>query len=172
MDHLLKGSFGTVSTSASACQKGAAAAVAEAEKEPVEPPTPFGPSTSPWADVNRGNDADDKSLLEDIESMSPEEIDGMMYRVAACQASEMDFFRAADILLVSDRFFYTFVPDLGKLGSSTCHGDAPSGQNGVRRHGVPLRFLATHKEVAWEINGKLQTLIGAAKRTGDPSDVW
>lgn len=38
--------------------------------------------------------------------------------------------------------------------------------------GVPLYLLAAHPAVAWEVDGVLQTLIGAAKRTGDPEDVW
>ena len=39
-------------------------------------------------------------------------------------------------------------------------------------HGVPLRLVARHPDVAWEVEGQLQLLIGAAKRTGDPRDVW
>ena len=39
-------------------------------------------------------------------------------------------------------------------------------------HGVPLGLVARHPEVAWEVDGQLQLLIGAAKRTGDPKDVW
>lgn len=39
-------------------------------------------------------------------------------------------------------------------------------------HGVPLRLVARHPDVAWEVDGQLQLLIGAAKRTGDPRDVW
>ena len=39
-------------------------------------------------------------------------------------------------------------------------------------HGVPLRLVARHPDVAWEVDGQLQLLIGAAKRTGDPKDVW
>ena len=35
-------------------------------------------------------------------------------------------------------------------------------------HGVPLRLVARHPDVAWEVDGQLQLLIGAAKRTGDP----
>ena len=38
--------------------------------------------------------------------------------------------------------------------------------------GVPLCLVARQPDVAWELNGQLQLLIGAAKRTGDPSDVW
>ena len=38
--------------------------------------------------------------------------------------------------------------------------------------GVPLRLVARHPDVAWEVEGQLQLLIGAAKRTGDPKDVW
>ena len=45
-----------------------------------------------------------------------------------------------------------------------------SGDSGGR--GVPLRLVAQHPDVAWEVDGQLQLLIGAAKRTGDPSDVW
>ena len=44
--------------------------------------------------------------------------------------------------------------------------------SGSPGHGVPLRFLARHPDVAWEVDGQLQLLIGAAKRTGDPTDVW
>ena len=39
-------------------------------------------------------------------------------------------------------------------------------------HGVPLCLVARQPDVAWEVDGQLQLLIGAAKRTGDPSDVW
>ena len=47
---------------------------------------------------------------------------------------------------------------------------AAEGISGGR--GVPLRLVAQQPDVAWEVDGQLQLLIGAAKRTGDPSDVW
>lgn len=76
--------------------------------------------------------------------------------------------QAADLLLISPphtidptSFAVPFNPHVQRSAS------------GARRKcGVPLRLLAQHPEVAWETDGRLQPLIGAAKRTGDPSDVW
>ena len=45
-------------------------------------------------------------------------------------------------------------------------------QGATGGRGVPLRLVAQQPDVAWEVDGQLQLLIGAAKRTGDPSDVW
>mmetsp|Transcript_21496 Transcript_21496/g.50096 ORF Transcript_21496/g.50096 Transcript_21496/m.50096 type:complete len:147 (-) Transcript_21496:14-454(-) len=42
----------------------------------------------------------------------------------------------------------------------------------AKTRGIPLRYLAGCQEVAWEYNGRLQPLIGAQHRTGDPDDVW
>ena len=49
---------------------------------------------------------------------------------------------------------------------------AVEGAEGAGGRGVPLRLVAQQPDVAWEVDGQLQLLIGAAKRTGDPSDVW
>eukprot|EP00435_Cladocopium_sp_Y103_P028914 s1379_g7.t1 len=49
------------------------------------------------------------------------------------------------------------IPSRGKAT-----GKAPS-------RGVPLKYLASCPEVAWEFNGQLQPLIGAVNRTGQAS---
>lgn len=56
--------------------------------------------------------------------------------------------------------------------SSWAPEEVPAEAPGATGHGIPLRLLARHPDVAWEVGGQLQLLIGAAKRTGDPKDVW
>ena len=60
--------------------------------------------------------------------------------------------------------------EASRRGSGRTGSGGGSGDSGGR--GVPLRLVAQHPDVAWEVDGQLQLLIGAAKRTGDPSDVW
>mmetsp|Transcript_42101 Transcript_42101/g.78233 ORF Transcript_42101/g.78233 Transcript_42101/m.78233 type:complete len:182 (-) Transcript_42101:38-583(-) len=104
-------------------------------------------------------------------------------RIAAGEAAEESLDEAAQLLLQAlpaalDPYGFAIPPptswleekpDKGEAMQSPGSEKAPEGEIG---HGVPLRLVARHPDVAWEVDGQLQLLIGAAKRTGDPMDVW
>jgi len=101
------------------------------------------------------------------QEISPEALQALAEQIAAGEADEGGLETAADCLLMAlpesadpDGFFIPAGADVDAEGALRC------------RRGVPLRLCAEHPEVAWLVHGELQTLIGAARKTGDPSDVW
>ncbi|CAL1149819.1 unnamed protein product [Cladocopium goreaui] len=121
---------------------------------------------------NRSSALDSDCLLDS------EEAEYLANRVAAGEASEDSLEEAAYLLLSAlpssldpDAFAIpppiSWAPVAGAPATDRAEEGAVAGG-----HGVPLRLVARHPDVAWEGDGQLQLLIGAAKRTGDPKDVW
>eukprot|EP00931_Biecheleriopsis_adriatica_P030887 TRINITY_DN18151_c0_g1_i4.p1 TRINITY_DN18151_c0_g1~~TRINITY_DN18151_c0_g1_i4.p1 ORF type:complete len:156 (+),score=34.40 TRINITY_DN18151_c0_g1_i4:89-556(+) len=105
---------------------------------------------------------------------TPEEAATLARQVAEGEASEDSLDLAAELLILSgppqaDPEGFG-IPEPSWWNDASKESSSGKERRGGR--GVPLRLVASRAEVAWEVDGKLQTLIGAAKRTGDHNDVW
>eukprot|EP00435_Cladocopium_sp_Y103_P073914 s6_g45.t1 len=123
---------------------------------------------------NRSSAFDSDCLLDS------EEAEYLANRVAAGEASEDSLEEAAYLLLSAlpsslDPDAFAIPPPISWAAPGAAGTERPAApEDGAvaAGRGVPLRLVARHPDVAWEVDGQLQLLIGAAKRTGDPKDVW
>eukprot|EP00930_Biecheleria_cincta_P009085 TRINITY_DN110724_c0_g1_i1.p2 TRINITY_DN110724_c0_g1~~TRINITY_DN110724_c0_g1_i1.p2 ORF type:complete len:174 (+),score=18.67 TRINITY_DN110724_c0_g1_i1:78-599(+) len=143
-----------------------------------------GSSSKPRPSVNT---AAINEQMRDRDEDSPARFARLAGRVAEGEAEEESLDEAADLLCLSvprsmDPYGFAIPePAAWREAAEGSTRDRPTarGLQGAEElrsirggRGVPLRLMAGHPEVAWEFDGKLQPLIGAAKRTGDPNDVW